>query len=376
MAIDSPGSKSEILKLAAEYLENDNPGKAVKLLENAGISENDAEIQHMLAVAYAERKWGKKAIAQYTKCLSADKLSPSLIQDFSEFMLDSGEHKELKNTLLDLLEKHGSDLEAAAMCIAMLYSMLGDCLQNKTETDFTPDFLKEYLEKNPKAAEKTFFASIIRYLAGTPNDISITPVTDRLIRIMADSIPSVISDMTFQKAVADFELSLILYANMVDPLTILGMRTAKLKFADPKKDDTDNLKYLVFDAKMTVVDTLRVKPIDLSGFAASFPYIWSLISGFVNGAVNAKDLKQFTRNEIYSELRGASPRLTDIFRRNLSPDGFAALSSFLNTPQKNAKPVTAKRNINKNQAVSSKIAPNAPCPCGSGKKYKKCCGLK
>lgn len=379
MAIDSPGSKSEILKLAAEYLENDNPGKAVKLLENTEISE-DAEIQHMLAVAYAERKWGKKAIAQYTKCLSADKLSPSLIQDYSEFMLDSGEHGELKNTLLDLLEKHGSDREAAAMCIAMLYSMLGDCLQNKTETDFTPDFLKEYLEKNPKAAGKTFFASIIRYLAGTPNDISITPVTDRLIRIMADSIPSVISDMTFQKAVADFELSLILYANMVDPLTILGMRTAKLKFADPKKDDTDNLKYLVFDAKMTVVDTLRVKPIDPSGFAASFPYIWSLISGFVNGAVNAKDLKQFTRNEIYSELRGASPRLTDIFRSKLSPDGFAALSSFLNTPQKNAKPVTkpvtAKRNINKNQAVSSKIAPNAPCPCGSGKKYKKCCGLK
>lgn len=375
MAIDSPGSKSEILKLAAEYLENDNPGKAVKLLENTEISE-DAEIQHMLAVAYAERKWGKKAIAQYTKCLSADKLSPSLIQDYSEFMLDSGEHKELKNTLLDLLEKHGSDREAAAMCIAMLYSMLGDCLQNKTETDFTPDFLKEYLEKNPKAAGKTFFASIIRYLAGTPNDISITPVTDRLIRIMADSIPSVISDMTFQKAVADFELSLILYANMVDPLTILGMRTAKLKFADPKKDDTDNLKYLVFDAKMTVVDTLRVKPIDPSGFAASFPYIWSLISGFVNGAVNAKDLKQFTRNEIYSELRGASPRLTDIFRSKLSPDGFAALSSFLNTPQKNAKPVTAKRNANKNQAVSAKIAPNAPCPCGSGKKYKKCCGLK
>ncbi|MBR6837434.1 MAG: hypothetical protein IKM72_15730, partial [Oscillospiraceae bacterium] len=271
MAIDSPGSKSEILKLAAEYLENDNPGKAVKLLENTEISE-DAEIQHMLAVAYAERKWGKKAIAQYTKCLSADKLSPSLIQDFSEFMLDSGEHKELKNTLLDLLEKHGSDREAAAMCIAMLYSMLGDCLQNKTETDFTPDFLKEYLEKNPKAAGKTFFASIIRYLSGTPNDISITPVTDRLIRIMADSIPSVISDMTFQKAVADFELSLILYANMVDPLTILGMRTAKLKFADPKKDDTDNLKYLVFDAKMTVVDTIRVKPLDPSRFAASFPY--------------------------------------------------------------------------------------------------------
>ena len=375
MAIDSPGSKSEILKLAAEYLENDNSGKAIKLLENTEISE-DAEIQHMLAVAYAERKWGKKAIAQYRKCLSADKISSSLIQDFSEFMLDSGEHEELKSTLLDLLEKYSSDSDISAMCIAMLYSMLGDCMQNKTETDLTPDFLKEYLEKNPKAAGKAFFSSIIRDLAGTPNDISITPVTDRLIRIMADSIPSVISDMTFQKAVADFELSLILYANMVDPLTILGMRTAKLKFADPKSDDLDMLKYLVFDAKMTVVDTIRVKPLGPSRFAASFPYIWSLISGFVNSALSARDLKQFTRSAIYSDLRGASPRLTDIFRNKLSPDGFAALSSFLNTPAKNMAPVIRKNPANKNQAVSSKIAPNAPCPCGSGKKYKKCCGLK
>ncbi|NMA34368.1 MAG: SEC-C domain-containing protein, partial [Clostridiaceae bacterium] len=26
------------------------------------------------------------------------------------------------------------------------------------------------------------------------------------------------------------------------------------------------------------------------------------------------------------------------------------------------------------QAVSNKIGRNDPCPCGSGKKYKKCCG--
>jgi preprotein translocase subunit SecA len=26
------------------------------------------------------------------------------------------------------------------------------------------------------------------------------------------------------------------------------------------------------------------------------------------------------------------------------------------------------------QAVSTKVGRNDPCPCGSGKKYKKCCG--
>jgi preprotein translocase subunit SecA len=28
------------------------------------------------------------------------------------------------------------------------------------------------------------------------------------------------------------------------------------------------------------------------------------------------------------------------------------------------------------QAVSKKVGRNDPCPCGSGKKYKKCCGNK
>ena len=26
------------------------------------------------------------------------------------------------------------------------------------------------------------------------------------------------------------------------------------------------------------------------------------------------------------------------------------------------------------ELVQDKIKPNAPCPCGSGKKFKKCCG--
>ncbi len=33
-----------------------------------------------------------------------------------------------------------------------------------------------------------------------------------------------------------------------------------------------------------------------------------------------------------------------------------------------------QRLSNPNQAVSEKIGRNSPCPCGSGKKYKKCCG--
>ncbi|TXL11277.1 hypothetical protein BMR04_16080 [Methylococcaceae bacterium HT3] len=36
-----------------------------------------------------------------------------------------------------------------------------------------------------------------------------------------------------------------------------------------------------------------------------------------------------------------------------------------------------KMQLNKSQSVrSNKTGRNVPCPCGSGKKYKKCCALK
>lgn len=375
MAKDKPESKSEIQKLAAEFLENENPGKAIKLLENAEISEKDTELQHMLASAYADRKWGKKAMAQYQRCLAGDRIYPSLIQDYSEFMLDSEEHILLNSFLCELLNRKNLGADSAAMTVAMLCSSLGDCMLNGISTEITPDFFRSYLSEHPEAADKAFFSAVMRNLAGTPNDPSFASVADRILKIMTDNVPDILYSTEFQSAVADFEISLILYSNTVNPLTLLGMRTAKLRFASPS-DDTDYLRYLVFDAKMNVVEARRNGTISTEKFAFVCPYLWSLIAKFVTGVINTPDLKKFARDEIYSELRNASPNLLSIFEKNLSADGFAALKEFISSPASAPKPAVFSGNkiINK-PVVSSKTAPNSPCPCGSGKKYKKCCGL-
>lgn len=375
MAKDSPESKSEILKLAAEHLRNENPGKAIKLLEGSELTEGDAELQHMLATAYADRKWGKKAIAQYRKCLSAENNNPALIQEFAEYMLDSEEHKALAETLYDILDRKETGRNAAAMCLAMLYSALGDCLANDIKTGITTDYLKTYAESHPGTADAEFFTSVVKYMSETPNDLAVTQITDSLLKIMVDKVPSILGNLKFQSAVADFEISLILYSNTVNPLTLLGMRTAKLKFAS-SSDDRDYLKYLVFDAKMAVVDVLRNSSLDTDSFASACPYLWSQIAGFVNGAVKTPDLKKFARDEIYSGLKGASPHLMDILKSNLSADGFAALKEFISSPAQAPKPAVFSGNKIISRPKTVKVSPNEPCPCGSGKKYKKCCGLK
>ena len=46
-------------------------------------------------------------------------------------------------------------------------------------------------------------------------------------------------------------------------------------------------------------------------------------------------------------------------------------AGFVGGPQKAAQPKTAPRGV---VTKAQKVGRNDPCPCGSGKKYKKCCG--
>lgn len=53
--------------------------------------------------------------------------------------------------------------------------------------------------------------------------------------------------------------------------------------------------------------------------------------------------------------------------------GMAALAGDMYFPDKPSK--KQQRGVYVNPRTEPKIGRNEPCPCGSGKKYKKCCAL-
>jgi uncharacterized protein len=57
--------------------------------------------------------------------------------------------------------------------------------------------------------------------------------------------------------------------------------------------------------------------------------------------------------------------------RKMFPD---ALASYAHIGRSIFEAILEHESDDKKQVVSSKIGRNEPCPCGSGKKYKKCCG--
>ncbi|MBL8290266.1 MAG: SEC-C domain-containing protein [Bryobacterales bacterium] len=44
-------------------------------------------------------------------------------------------------------------------------------------------------------------------------------------------------------------------------------------------------------------------------------------------------------------------------------------------PDQNPQPLSNQQGAKRNAAAFAKVGRNSPCPCGSGKKYKRCCGV-
>ena len=63
-------------------------------------------------------------------------------------------------------------------------------------------------------------------------------------------------------------------------------------------------------------------------------------------------------------------KLADLARRGLTKEEIEAEEKLL----REAKEVRAKDPDKYQLAAQKQIGRNDPCPCGSGKKYKKCCG--
>ena len=74
----------------------------------------------------------------------------------------------------------------------------------------------------------------------------------------------------------------------------------------------------------------------------------------------------------------AKDRFLDRFRRKTDKEKLDGLADRKRAPGDIAAEEEMIKNTKKVEPIQSDgpVGRNAPCPCGSGKKYKKCCGAK
>ena len=105
---------------------------------------------------------------------------------------------------------------------------------------------------------------------------------------------------------------------------------------------------------------------EFSYIAQKYPYSYRLITDLV------KDIKTDVHKKEESLLEELMNHVTEGTTKEQLMD--VLTKSYADLMAKEAKPQTVYAGRGSYRRSSEKIGRNEPCPCGSGKKYKHCCG--
>ena len=143
-----------------------------------------------------------------------------------------------------------------------------------------------------------------------------------------------------------------------------------------------------YDEKMSVLDDDMRKAIQREIFLKTLDQTWrdhlyqmdTMKTGIRLRAYNQKDpLVEFKKESynLFSELRDSikfeTIKMLQIIRFTAAEEEAEALVEQREI-QKRQDEMNRHLNLNDGDVIEKKVARNEPCPCGSGKKYKSCCG--
>lgn len=114
----------------------------------------------------------------------------------------------------------------------------------------------------------------------------------------------------------------------------------------------------------------------LSSLAAEFGMDDTVFAGFMDG-INSSLVKEYDLEKLKeSTLVSLKVDFDKLYYNMLEAKAkwLYTLSEWNNIFSEDKRRQIRDKWRTDKQAVSKKIERNAPCPCGSGKKYKKCCG--
>lgn len=369
-----PDSIAAIELIGNIHSANGKFGLAVKHYENysARLPEN-VLLSARLAGAYWQRGWNKKAKAQFINAINRGFLLPDFLEEFNDFCQSENEFELLENTFFSVLERCDGEEGAAtaALCIASLYINSVDMSEHYLVSGFGADKLEDYLQKRPEYRNVNFFnellSNLIDYL-----DEDIYELTRGLPNLAITMIPDAVRDFDFGHVRYTFEMSAMtryyLERGILDSgsraicLYALAIYTREFKERNSYNDSyLPKASFDVFEAQMELIEVFRKHRPSIRTFIDRYPYIWSFMDEFLTKLQSATNLQKFADRHTMAFLRAASPELKKIVKDNLPQEAFEYYQYLSNAPA----PVR-----------SEKIPPNSPCPCGSGKKYKKCCGMQ
>jgi len=340
--------------LGDAYLENENSGKAIRIFEELATDErNNAGFARQLAQAYALRGWYKKAVEQFNRALSLDEDNISLWLGLIDCYLASKDFENAKETVqngLDVSNQKGWDNLELYFHIVQIDIFSGDHINMKKHLE---EMKNKALEKDEEKAHVAWFLGT---LSKKIQDIGLYEESAATIEAAFALQPD---DEELYKIKREIDAQYGIYAQLRKLEEDTAIKSSLAEMLEFELHICGN-KYCL-DCKVTqlffemdVIAEIMPYRKDILRLKNSYPELYNLKKDFFDSVLNHK-------KEEY---------LFDIYRKKINkykklcPERFE-LDDANEYEYYNQKPY---------RRPEPKVGRNDPCPCGSGKKYKKCCG--
>ncbi|MPQ31284.1 tetratricopeptide repeat protein [Clostridium estertheticum] len=356
-------SKSLIVKvlLAEVYLKNSNSGKALTVYEELTLEEpENSAFAGYLANAYLNRGWHKKAILAYNKAIELDSDNISLWLGLSEAYVESNEYFNARNVLEKALEvvtdiKDNTTIYLELITIDMNFEMFSSIhkpIDKLAELAINNDEIKENITST--LSELASYLMQMEKMEDAKKIIEkaakILPEDKDVLRIKNEIENYMIYIDDFNKLKENKKVNhevVSLISFNVLPNNELGMH------------DEEEKEAMNYFQEYTVLYNYDIYKSSIKKLEKDYPHLYALKVEFFNKLTNNIERKKM-QVEYKKHLGNYKHIINRFFDEDDNEENEESLKDY--EPQ---EPIVREE---------SKVGRNDLCPCGSGKKYKKCCG--
>lgn len=332
------------VELANAYEKQNKYGKAITVWEKLCKAEpENAEYAYGLAGAYEHRSWNRKAEAQYHRVLELDSGNTDCWVRLTELHLNSDDYEEARLVCkqgIDAIKERGKESVRLYTIAVMLYvdrdtkaaerylCSITQMMRTGGDLDDNREEIVDLLLRIAKRSRKLGFVRHIREMAAT------LPYIGENMRKELDTAERVVELETLSEH-GFSDLFYDLFATLLED------------------EDCEETRLDLMAIECNLLADIRVYRTELLRLRKEYPSLYAIHAAFFNEILAARD----TQKLLYRRLKILS-------KKGLQPVNFMEEDDEEGFDDAPVQPVR----------TGPKIGRNDPCPCGSGKKYKKCCG--
>lgn len=350
--------------LAEAYLKNRNSGKALEMYKELTSEEpKNAAFAGYLANAYLMRGWQKKAIVAYNRAIELDSDNISLWMGLGDAHIKNEEYLEAKRVLEKALDVVGDISDNTIIYFKLI--MLDIESESMSSMYKYLDKLTEVALNNNEIKDNVAWSlsHIAKYLMCVDNLEEAKSIIDRAAEILPKDkdiectkididnfkkYEDIFSELDMDDKIKDQVVGLVAFKIM--PNMILGI-------------EDDRKEVMTYFYEYEILENYSNYQSSIQKLKKDYPELYIVREDFFNKAISSTERKKL-KLDYRKKLNKYKNVMGDIFDIEEDEDEYEEFENWYDDNEYQ-EPYVRKE---------PKIGRNDPCPCGSGKKYKNCCG--